>query len=114
MRWELNDLARRLDDLPTAQRLIDAPAPGTDSVDPTASPRYLRILGAIDELPEKEREVFQLVRIQGLTHAEASEVLEVSTKTVQRRLNLGLLMLADRLNDLTSANPDPRDPRTAS
>ena len=45
------------------------------------------MLEAIDDLPEDEREVFDLVRIQGLTQAEAAEVLGVSAKTVQRRLN---------------------------
>ena len=45
------------------------------------------MLEAIDGLPEDEREVFDLVRIQGLTQAEAAEVLGVSAKTVQRRLN---------------------------
>ena len=45
------------------------------------------MLEAIDRLPEDEREVFGLVRIQGLTQAEAAEVLGVSSKTVQRRLN---------------------------
>jgi RNA polymerase sigma-70 factor (ECF subfamily) len=59
VRWELNDLARRLDQQPTG-----------------------------------------LVRIQGLTHPEAAEVLGVSPKTVQRRLNRGLVLLAAQLDDL--------------
>jgi RNA polymerase sigma factor (sigma-70 family) len=58
------------------------------------------MLEAIDKLPEDEREAFSLVRIQGLTHAEAAEVLNVSPKTVQRRLNRGLLLLAEQLDDL--------------
>jgi hypothetical protein len=32
------------------------------------------MLGAIDELPEDEREVFDLVRIQGMTRAEAARL----------------------------------------
>jgi len=44
------------------------------------------MLGAIDGLPEEEREVFELVRIQGLTHPEAAGIVGVSEKTVQRRL----------------------------
>ena len=58
------------------------------------------MLEAIDSLPEDEREVFDLVRIQGLTHAEAAEVLGVSPKTVQRRLNRSLLLLAKELDHL--------------
>ena len=59
-----------------------------------------RILAALDTLGEDEREVFGLVRFQGLTHDEASEVLGVSTKTVQRRLNRGRVQLATLLKDL--------------
>ncbi len=100
MRWELNDLARRLDEHTPAQEIhteaVAAQEPsGTDL---GASAR--RILAAIDELPADEREVFGLVRIQGLAHGEAADVLGVSTKTVQRRLNRGLVLLAERLGDL--------------
>ena len=63
------------------------------------------MLEAIDGLPEDEREVFDLVRIQGLTQPEAAEVLGVSVKTVQRRLNRGLVLLAEQLADL---RPDER------
>ena len=42
-----------------------------------------RMLDAIERLPRDEREAFDLVRIHGLTHMEAAEILDVSTKTVQ-------------------------------
>jgi RNA polymerase sigma factor (sigma-70 family) len=58
------------------------------------------MLEAIDSLPEDEREAFDLVRIQGLTYAEAAEVLDVVPKTVQRRLDRGLRLLTERLGDL--------------
>jgi RNA polymerase sigma-70 factor (ECF subfamily) len=58
------------------------------------------MLQAIEQLPEDEREVFELVRIQGLTQAEAAEVLGVCIKTVQRRLNGALVLLATELKDL--------------
>jgi RNA polymerase sigma factor (sigma-70 family) len=100
MRWELNDLARRLDEQPAAVELPDGLARASEVTDSGLTPALRRMLGAIDELPDEEREVFGLVRIQGLTHAEAAEVVGVSTKTVQRRLNQGLLNLTDRLGDL--------------
>jgi len=56
-------------------------------------------------LPEDEREVFDLVRIQGLSYAEAAEVIGVSVKTVQRRLNRARLLLAEQLADLRPAAP---------
>ncbi len=40
------------------------------------------------------------MRIQGLTLGEAAEVFDVSVKTVQRRLNRAVVLLAQRLNDL--------------
>ena len=51
-------------------------------------------------LSAEEREVFDLVRIQGLTHAESAALLGIATKTVQRRLNRALLTLAERLQDI--------------
>ena len=68
--------------------------PAAQSSGSTLGPDGRRILEAIEELPEDEREVFGLVRIQGMTQAEVAELLGVSSKTVQRRLNRGLLLLS--------------------
>jgi DNA-directed RNA polymerase specialized sigma24 family protein len=46
-----------------------------------------RILPEIDELPEDEREVFDLLRIQGMKQAEATQGLGVPAVTVRRRLS---------------------------
>ena len=100
MRWELNDLARRLDNQPTAEELGDNMVPAPSSSSSMLTPDGRRMLEAIDQLPEEEREVFGLIRIQGLTHGEAAGVLGVSAKTVQRRLNRSLLLLAKELDDL--------------
>jgi RNA polymerase sigma factor (sigma-70 family) len=110
MRWELNDLARRLDERPNAVELRDELIPAVMSSGSALGPDGRRILQAIDELPEDEREVFGLVRIHGLSQTEAAEILDVSSKTVQRRLNRGLLLLAQRLDDLRpgeGATPGP-------
>ena len=58
------------------------------------------MLEAIDSLPEDVREAFDLVRIQGLTYAEAAELVCVSSKTVQRRLDRSLRILTEGLGDL--------------
>jgi RNA polymerase sigma-70 factor (ECF subfamily) len=100
MRWELTDLARRLDMQPPAVELREALVPTPASSDSGLSPDGRRILEAIDSLPEDEREAFDLVRIQGLTYGEAAEVLGVATKTVQRRLDRGLRLLTEQLGDL--------------
>src|SRR6516165_2041432 len=111
MRWQLNDLARRLDEQPAAAALAESgvvaqPASTASGL----SPDGRRMLGAIEGLPEDEREVFDLVGIQGLTHAEAAAVVGVSEKTVQRRLNRARLLLAERLADLCPATPDDPTP----
>jgi RNA polymerase sigma factor (sigma-70 family) len=106
MRWQLNDLARLLDKRPRAAPLAEsgvAAPPG--SSDSCLGQDARRMLGAIEGLPEDEREAFELVRIQGLTHAEAAEVVGVSAKTVQRRLNRARLLLAEQLADLHPAAP---------
>ena len=100
IRWELNDLARRLDNQPVAGELIEGIALSPSSSVSRLTPNGVRMLQAIEELPEDEREVFDLVRIQGMTQVEAAEVLAVSNKTVQRRLNRALLILSETLDDL--------------
>jgi RNA polymerase sigma-70 factor (ECF subfamily) len=100
MRWELNEMARRLDERPAAVELREGLVPTPASSDSGLTPNSRRMLDAIAELPEAEREAFELVRIQGLTQAEAGEVLGVSAATVNRRLNRGLQLLLEALEDL--------------
>jgi len=100
MRWELNDLARRLDEQPAAVELKEELMPAPPSTGSALTPDGRRMLEAIDRLPEDEREAFDLVRIQGMTQVEAAEVLGVSAKTVQRRLNRSLLLLGKELDHL--------------
>ena len=54
-----------------------------------------------------EMEVFELVRIQGMTHPETAELLGVSAKTVQRRLQRSLLTLSETLPDLRPERASP-------
>jgi RNA polymerase sigma factor (sigma-70 family) len=105
MRWQLNDLARRLDQQSVPLRLsqggavVPAPPPSSGSITPEAR----RIWAAIEGLPEPEREVFDLVRVQGLTHPETAGLIGTSVKTVQRRLNRARVLLAEELSDLRPA-----------
>lgn len=100
IRWELNDLARRMDERPVLTEYQESAAPG--DTESGLSMMARRILAAIEKLPDDEREVFELVRIQGLGHAEAAEILGVATKTIQRRLGRALLELSESLADLTA------------
>jgi RNA polymerase sigma factor (sigma-70 family) len=107
MRWELNDLARRLDEQPIAVELCEGLVPAPASSVSGLSPDGLRMLQTIDELPDDEREVFDLVRIQGMTQTETAKLLGVADVTVKRRLNRGLRLLAERLADLRPGENPP-------
>ncbi|WP_020468765.1 sigma-70 family RNA polymerase sigma factor [Zavarzinella formosa] len=112
MRWELNDLARRLDEQPRAVELQDGQMPAFDGSDSGITPDGRRMLEAIERLPEHEREAFDLVRIQGMTQPEAAQVLGVSSMTVKRRLRRALQLLADMLDDLRPAQENPESGET--
>jgi RNA polymerase sigma factor (sigma-70 family) len=112
MRWELNDLARRLDEQTSAIELRESiaqapPAPdsSTGSGSAMTGSNMRRILEAIESLPEEEREALQLVRLQGMTRPEAAAVICVSEKTVKRRLDRGLMLLNQALGDLAGGSP---------
>src|SRR5262249_43831721 len=81
------------------------------------TPDGRRMLGAIEGLPEDEREVFDLIRIQGLTRAEAAGVVGASEKTGPRRLHRARLLLPTGLADLcpdTPGGPDEAPPGDTS
>src|SRR3954464_14992636 len=67
-RWELNDVARRLDAQPNAALLHEGLVSTPDS-DSGLSLGGRRMFAAIDNLPDDEREAFDLVRIQGMSVA---------------------------------------------
>lgn len=107
IRWELNDLARRLDKQAPLLELPPDNVPAPASSDSGLSDDGRRMLEAIDRLPDDEREAFDLVRIQGLSHAEASQIIGVTPLTVKRRLNRGLRLLAQQLKDLEPPDASP-------
>ncbi len=100
LRWELNEFARRLASHPGQVALRDDIPAESLSDASTEAASIKQILEAIERLPEEQREVFSLINIQGLTHAEAAEVLGLSTKTVQRRLHESVSALAGELSGL--------------
>jgi RNA polymerase sigma-70 factor (ECF subfamily) len=110
MRWELNDEARRLDERTPLVALGDADPASPQSTASQLSPVARRVLQAIDEMPEDEREVFELVRIQGMTHREAAECLGVAERSVERRLNRGLLLLRQQLGEIWAVEVSPPEP----
>jgi RNA polymerase sigma factor (sigma-70 family) len=110
LRWELNEMARRLDDQPAVAELLDESVPAPASSASGLTPDARRMLEAIERLPEEEREAFELVRIQGMSQSEAAGVLGISAATVNRRLSRSLQSLAAELGDLYPDEEDPGEP----
>jgi RNA polymerase sigma-70 factor (ECF subfamily) len=110
MRWELTDLARRLDERTPLVALGDADPASPQSTASQLRPIARRIFQVIDELPDDEREVFELVRIQGMTHREAAECLGVAERSVERRLNRGLLLLRQQLGEFSAVEVPAPEP----
>ena len=106
LRWELNEFARQLASRPVPSALPDAVAVEAPSEASAEGASLGQIMAAIDRLPDELRETFCLVHIQGLTHAETSDVLRVATKTVQRRLHLAAHALANELSGLGAQASD--------
>jgi RNA polymerase sigma-70 factor (ECF subfamily) len=109
MRWELNDLARHLDEKGHAVELVEGNAMAAASSGSSLSLDARRMLAAIESLPEEEREVFSLVRIQGMAQTEVAELLGVSSKTIQRRLTRSMLLLSETLDDLRPGGTSTSD-----
>jgi RNA polymerase sigma-70 factor (ECF subfamily) len=109
MRWELNDLARHLDEKGHAVELVEGNALAAASSGSSLSLDARRMLAAIESLPEEEREVFSLVRIQGMAQTEVAEMLGVSSKTIQRRLTRSMLLLSETLDDLRPGEKSTSD-----
>jgi RNA polymerase sigma-70 factor (ECF subfamily) len=110
IRWELNELARDLESnmckVPLSDTMVGTPSDHAVEPSPTAH----HILKAINSLPESDREIFELVRLQGKSQSSAAEILGISIKTVQRRLNRVLPWLSERLRDLEPVEKEPRRP----
>jgi RNA polymerase sigma factor (sigma-70 family) len=70
-------------------------APGTE--DPQQLALWTEFHQRIDELPDEDREVFDLLWYQGLSQAEAAEALGISERTVKRRWQSARLRLHQTL-----------------
>lgn len=53
----------------------------------------------VEAMPEKRRQVFELSRINGLSHKEISKELNISTKTIEVHISLALKKLRLALRD---------------
>ncbi len=58
-----------------------------------------RLEGALDRLPEKCREVFEMSRFDGLKYKEIATELNISQKTVENQMGKALKILREELGD---------------
>jgi len=59
----------------------------------------------IQDLPLKYRQVFKMNAIQGYTHKEIGEILNISDNTSKSRLTRARTLLQDRLSTISGINP---------
>lgn len=87
----------------------DVGAPMEDAVDDQdALTTRLTLIGAMRELPDRQREAVALRYLAGLSQAEVAEALGVSPGTVARHVNRGLTRLRERVAVLAPAAGDVR------
>jgi RNA polymerase sigma-70 factor (ECF subfamily) len=109
IRRELIDLARHYygpegiganhaSHAPAGSNLSGGRGPADDGREPATPVQWAELHELVDGLPAEEREVVGLLFYQGLTQAEAADVLNVSLRTVQRRWHEALCRLHDAWN----------------
>lgn len=62
-----------------------------------------QVRGALQELPDEQRQVIELAYFGGFTHSEIANMLKLPAGTVKGRMRLGLTKLRVSLNDLAGA-----------
>ncbi|RIA11130.1 RNA polymerase sigma-70 factor (ECF subfamily) [Flavobacteriaceae bacterium MAR_2010_72] len=60
----------------------------------------VKLKNVIADLPEKQREVFLLSRIDKKKYSEISELLGITVKAVEKRMSQALVILRDKLGDI--------------
>jgi RNA polymerase sigma factor (sigma-70 family) len=87
-------------------------SPPTPEEELSGAEFMLRFREALESLPPRRREVFELIRLRGLSHRDVAEVLNVSYRTVANHLRLAMRDLRHLLDDLPSeewAEPPAND-----
>lgn len=71
---------------------------GNDTLDPKSIAAWGEFHAAVEELPDSEKEVVDLLWYQGLKQQDAADLLKVDVKTVKRRWRAVKLKLATKLD----------------
>ena len=84
IRWKLLDLSRRPPEL--AGRTLDpVQDPEETTYDPSRLAQWAEVHDYIQQLPEEERELFDLIFYQGTPQPIVAEILHIAYRTLKRR-----------------------------
>ncbi len=105
--WLLRIATNLHDDMMRAARPM-APYPAASAIS-AGAPAESRLqqrecvalaLAALDELPQRQRQVMHLVTIEQLSHEDAAAALEISSDAVKASLSLARRAMRERLKDV--------------
>jgi len=95
VRKRLPDLERNPDE---GVSVLETAEPHVSAEDEVIDPVFdARVVAALDGLPDRFRRVLEMVDVDGLTYAEAAEVLDVPVGTVMSRLHRARRRIRDEL-----------------
>ncbi len=102
----LNELRRRLNNKNLKERVCKLSVASEYSLVEEIEYHDLKekVDKAVDELPERQKEIFILSRNEGLSHKEIAEKLKISTKNVEYHIALALKFLRHKLKGLELAS----------
>ncbi len=86
---------RRLDTVSLEEGLTAAEESHDDAND--TERRFKSVMAQINQLPEMCREIFLMSRMEGLSHKEIAEILEIAPKTVENQIGIGLKKIREGL-----------------
>ncbi len=66
--------------------------------DDELSEKKIQFEKALNQLPEKQKTVLLMNKLQGLTYKEIAEILNLSQKAIEKRIGLALKTLKQKLN----------------
>ena len=74
-------------------KLIREPAKNDDLLE-----KKVLFQKALNQLPEKQKTAFLMNKMQGLTHKEIAEILNLSQKAIEKRIGMALKALKQNIN----------------
>lgn len=66
----------------------------------TSQQRYHKVMAQVNQLPEMCREIFLMSRMEGLSHKEIAEILEIAPKTVENQIGIALKKIREGLKNI--------------